>query len=169
MTLLSLGEILCQLLKSYIFSSFCYFAIELICLALHAGNCVFMLLHSHGKTKLWRHQDLLVYFRASGPKGFIPISPVLELLFPTEVPTKWIKGRGSGKISVQSCRYPLPRPTTTQHISPIKQIKTMKSFLPALGLPIHFRVFETSILFSSYLKHGLFHTPRVKVFVQCVI
>lgn len=34
-------------LKVIYFSSFCYFTIKLVCLTLHAGNCVFMLLHSH--------------------------------------------------------------------------------------------------------------------------
>lgn len=40
----------------------------------------------------------------------------------------------------------------------------MSSYLPPLVKPIHFRIFETPILFMFF-----FHTPCVKVFVQCVL
>lgn len=57
-------------------------------LALHAGNYVFMLLHSHGKKTVRTSRFVIFFFRASGPKGFILISLVLELLFLPEVSTK---------------------------------------------------------------------------------
>lgn len=140
----------------YFFSSFCYFTIKLVCLALHAGNYVFMLLYSHGKKTVRTSRFVIFTSGLLAPKD----SSSSPLSLNSYSFQKSQQNRLKGAAEIFSSEL-----LASSHIAP--QLSTASCFFLFQGYPLILGYSKLPYS-SSYQKLFFFYTSHVKVSISLI-